>query len=525
MPAGRSDAHYGAKLRRIDFDALYARHDGYVLFEDLKAQWDKVLNVDYVLIDSRTGHTDIGGICTRQLPNAVIFVFWPNVQNLDGLCSIIREMHEEEKETERDIDRIFVPSNLPTLDDEDSVLRDLLSKFQSAMPYDPDDQVTIYSYPSLDLLAQKIFTVDRPKSRLAQEYRRLTDAIISKNMADVDGVREFLKRQSRFDALSRRGTLGSGREARPDELRQRRLESIIATDWEDPDINRRLAIICANRGEFLNAIRFGEKAMSSKGSQLTDFLYVAEWMIPAGLVPSSANLVVERLLDDDDSTQRHLTAAIRVLSRFNIPITRSLESCAAVRHITLQQAARVAHVLRSNRAEAKMAAQVAMAALHHQRALGEAPTIAIAVDMSLSLISSAYFRQAIELLEPLVTGDDDHDQQRVLFNLGMAKWGANGSVDQKDFEAVVAIDDNADGPQPARANYFQCLALSFAIVGNKVRALEYIGIARAKIHHQETDFSCWSYLELGEHAFSNDLQAIEDWIATPSYAPAVFTKD
>ena len=90
MPAGKMDDAYGSRLHQIDFDLLYRDLDGYLLFEDIRAQWERLLKVDYVLINSRTGHTDIGGICTRQLPDLIAFVFWPNIQNLNGLKSIIQ---------------------------------------------------------------------------------------------------------------------------------------------------------------------------------------------------------------------------------------------------------------------------------------------------------------------------------------------------------------------------------------------------------------------------------------------------
>src|SRR5205823_863650 len=69
MPSGRRDATYEHRLAAIDWQSLYRDRDGYLLFEDLKAQWRAELVPDYVLIDSRTGHTETLGICTRQLPD------------------------------------------------------------------------------------------------------------------------------------------------------------------------------------------------------------------------------------------------------------------------------------------------------------------------------------------------------------------------------------------------------------------------------------------------------------------------
>ena len=71
MPSGRKET-YAANFNQIDWGSLYERRDGFLLFEDIREQWKQTIKPDYVLIDSRTGHTDTSGICTRQLPNAVV---------------------------------------------------------------------------------------------------------------------------------------------------------------------------------------------------------------------------------------------------------------------------------------------------------------------------------------------------------------------------------------------------------------------------------------------------------------------
>ena len=81
MRSGSKES-YTASFSQINWIELYDKHDGFLLFEDLKEQLKKTLNPDYVLIDSRTGHTDTSGICTRQLPDAVVVFFFPNEQNL-----------------------------------------------------------------------------------------------------------------------------------------------------------------------------------------------------------------------------------------------------------------------------------------------------------------------------------------------------------------------------------------------------------------------------------------------------------
>ena len=54
MSAGAVDGTYGQRLNAIDWGLLYAARDGYVMFEDVRAQW-QAADFDYVLLDSRTG--------------------------------------------------------------------------------------------------------------------------------------------------------------------------------------------------------------------------------------------------------------------------------------------------------------------------------------------------------------------------------------------------------------------------------------------------------------------------------------
>jgi len=190
MPAGFRDATYSLRLGDIDWMDLYENQDGYLLFEDLKAQWAESLQLDYVLVDSRTGHTDIGGICTRQLPDLVVVLFFPNDQNLLGLEGVVSEIRAEaEKPRERRIDLLFVMSNIPDLDDEARILANTIRGFRERLGFDRLD-LRIHRYDSLRLLNQGVFTKDRPHSRLAKEYRRLTSLISQRNPASQDGAED-----------------------------------------------------------------------------------------------------------------------------------------------------------------------------------------------------------------------------------------------------------------------------------------------------------------------------------------------
>ena len=77
MPAGRGDDNYWQAFHKIDWKELYDLQDGFVLFEDMKFQWQQSFQPDYVLLDARAGINDRLAICTRQLPDALVTLFTP----------------------------------------------------------------------------------------------------------------------------------------------------------------------------------------------------------------------------------------------------------------------------------------------------------------------------------------------------------------------------------------------------------------------------------------------------------------
>jgi MinD-like ATPase involved in chromosome partitioning or flagellar assembly len=195
MPAGQREAQYHHSLAKIDWLKLYREEDGFLLLEDAKAQWEQEYKPDYVLIDSRTGHTDVEGICTRQLPDAVVVLFFPNEQNLVGLRDVCGRIRAEATSgLEKDIRLHFVMSNVPDLDDEDEVLRRRLKDFYHDLRIDEFEglDAVIHRYESVMLFNQAVFVLDRPKSRLAREYERLALRLAIHNRVDREAALHFL---------------------------------------------------------------------------------------------------------------------------------------------------------------------------------------------------------------------------------------------------------------------------------------------------------------------------------------------
>lgn len=86
LSSGKRDEDYFKKVRNFDVDVFYENGGG-DLIEQLRNEW--LANYDYILIDSRTGITEIGGICTIQLPDTVVMLFTATNQGFEGVLDII----------------------------------------------------------------------------------------------------------------------------------------------------------------------------------------------------------------------------------------------------------------------------------------------------------------------------------------------------------------------------------------------------------------------------------------------------
>ena len=99
MKAGRFNKEdpeeYSRHVNTFQWENLYRRSPMLIrtLAERLAARYQ------YVLIDSRTGITDISGICTMLLPEKLVVVFTPNQQSIRGGLELIRRATEYRKES------------------------------------------------------------------------------------------------------------------------------------------------------------------------------------------------------------------------------------------------------------------------------------------------------------------------------------------------------------------------------------------------------------------------------------------
>ncbi len=512
MPAGLQDEHYPARLSSIDWRSLYAKEDGYFLFEDLKLQWEAFIDPDYVLIDSRTGYTDAGGICTRQLPDSVVCIFFPTDQNLHGLQKVVSRIRNEDKPPrEKNIRLLFVNSNVPDLDDEDQILKNRLSRFKDQLEYD-DLAATIHHYNNLALLNQTVFTLKRPRSRLAGEYRSLLKKIRRLNPEDREGALDFLDhlRQPRQQLLPRRQE--RDRHDVEDSLRK-----LYETHKDDGEILVRLAEFRRRQGRLEETdVLLGHAIEAGKDSADIHLRRadIAQRLGDTERAVESIKFALSR----EDADFPEVSRAIRWLRDLKPELLDMAGTWTAVEALSDYEIAKLCGASLSwDVATLKFAEQLMSTRV--KRSNGPSPELISA--LMLNLIGQGRSSSAIELVQTTQKGVSDL-QQPVAFNLGMARWAVEGTPPRELFELVLQQDEE-DLKRPRRANYSQCLSITHWVVGDTEYAQKELAVAKEQIMSQQLpEFSCWRYLVVEPNEFVDDLESISKLLSGANVTPAYF---
>ena len=189
MPSGRKDQQYNRDRARINWTELYDRFDGERFIENWKAEIERTYAPDYVLIDSRTGLTDVGGICTLHLPQLVVLLYALNDQNIHGIAGVARAVSKAENT--RPPQLLTVATPVPPIPKERTgLLQERLELAERELGVKPHCQI---HYDPRLALKEQILVWDEFGGRLSWEYQALKEKITD---YDVRGL-DFLIKESR----------------------------------------------------------------------------------------------------------------------------------------------------------------------------------------------------------------------------------------------------------------------------------------------------------------------------------------
>ena len=501
MPSGKAES-YSANFKLLDWGELYERHDGYLLFEDLKEQWNQVVQPDYVLIDSRTGHTDTSGICTRQLPDSVVVFFFPNEQNLRGLTEVVSDIRAEEEEPRnKAIDLHFVMSNVPDLDDEDLILESKIKAFQAQLRFRREPLV-VHRYDSLSLLNQVVFSKDRPKSRLAREYQSIVREISARNSNDRHGALEYIRRSGR-----------RWRSMRDDsaQAREQMLERIEKAQLKDGEVLFRLSELRQADGQSELAAALIDQAIDAGYEQPDAYLKRSRFRM-AQKERDGAREDLWRVLNCGQVAPPIVREAMGRLAHLGEYVTKEIIESAAVTSLGLEDRFWLASTFDRTAQDISIAVALWENLLH----TGELPVSMLnraKHNLGMSYMGCGRFADAAGMF--LEEGQTLESLEiAIVFNYGMAKWGKDGVVDASIFRRVVELD-HSQNQKDKNPNYLQCMAIACWAAGESDVAIDYLDRARRAVEvlRGRSEFSGWRYRRVSAKSFEDDLDGVRDLIA------------
>ena len=112
---------YGREVQNFSWSEFYVAYHGEAYFEWMRRQLNSDKFADVVLIDSRTGITEMGGVSTRQLADVVVSCTAPNLQNLNGVVAMTASFKKKEvmdarnrleSEAKRPLEIVVVPTRI-----------------------------------------------------------------------------------------------------------------------------------------------------------------------------------------------------------------------------------------------------------------------------------------------------------------------------------------------------------------------------------------------------------------------------
>lgn len=507
MPAGRhKHPGYAINYSAINWQELYRDHEGFLLFEDLRQQWAQYdgQGFDYVLIDSRTGHTDIGGICTRQLPDAVVVQYMPNAQNIEGLRPILDSIRAESAPVRRKRVRLhFCPSNLPDGGDQERSLRDTLEKARVALGYKRDASA-IFHNGALELLSQPVYVESNPTARLSGEYRMLHDAIIGHNLEDRDGAIIALARMREDYQVVLTGSDRGPDEATVDQIRGD-AAAIAARFPQDLDVNWHLALLAATMTRPEDERTALDVIIAVSGDDVSlPLLRRARARASLDDV-GGAVMDLERLLLSESPSTLEVVPASGLLRRLAPDRARNILLKAATNpKMAAHGRGRIIQDLLVDREVAPEMVALARRSVHLSGTRLEGSTV-----LALALIADGQFEMARDEIASERQALSARNSMADLFNYGVCEWALAGVPPADLFAQVLAIrsrtGDNSD------VNGLQCFSLCNYVLERRREAIDDLREAQRSASRVTSPvFSAWRYLSVDAKGMAEDLDEMND---------------
>jgi MinD-like ATPase involved in chromosome partitioning or flagellar assembly len=207
MAAGQvPSTDYWAKLSRIDWHDLFYKKGakGVLIFKELQTRILDEMQPDFLLIDSRTGITEMGGVATTLLADKVLCLVFPTRENLEGARAVLRSLKRSRREIGgADLEIMVAVSRLPEMRSSEDE-RAVTDRILSVMNQEADDPKDTLSLKSVFVLhsdaalqvreALRVGSGTNPdESILLRDYLRLFASFVPKQSIEPK-VRDLIEK-------------------------------------------------------------------------------------------------------------------------------------------------------------------------------------------------------------------------------------------------------------------------------------------------------------------------------------------
>jgi len=202
MPAGSVGAAYQLQIGKLPWRRLHPKKGTAPFVEGLRTGLIEYVRPHYVLIDSRTGLSDIGGLSTHRLADMVVLVFNLTRSCLEGSVRTYRSFVSDDS-TIRVVQLVASPVP-PLLPERSSLIERRLVEAAEAMPLGiaSDRSILRVDYNPAMVLSEELAVRHSDAFPAAARYQDLCNAIQRANLEDAFATTEqvlFLRRMGKLE--------------------------------------------------------------------------------------------------------------------------------------------------------------------------------------------------------------------------------------------------------------------------------------------------------------------------------------
>jgi hypothetical protein len=196
---------YAQTVRNFNWQDFFYNWKGDRFFAWLADRWnDPRAGYDVVLVDSRTGVTEMGGVCAYQLADVAVLLCAPNYQNLEGTRIVAQDFMSEAVKAlrpDRPLEILAVPARLDaTHPKRDEFLRTFTRELGTeGLPYALAQLGITYNKIALPYLPEFAIEERLAGEELGDALRTQAVAVVFQRLADA--LTLFAKPDTRLGAL------------------------------------------------------------------------------------------------------------------------------------------------------------------------------------------------------------------------------------------------------------------------------------------------------------------------------------